>query len=75
MTEGNKNKEKVRKSEAQSRGSDIQLVGIPEKEIMKEEEIIKKKKKKKNKKRKFLKTKECKSSDERSCTKTKYQGR
>lgn len=37
MTEGNKNKEKVRKSEAQSRGSDIQLVGIPEKEIMKEE--------------------------------------
>lgn len=49
MTEGNKNKEKVRKSEAQSRGSDIQLVGIPEKEIMKEEEIIKKKKKKNKK--------------------------
>ena len=29
MTEGNKNKEKVRKSEAQPRGSDIQLIGIP----------------------------------------------
>lgn len=64
-----KNKEKVRKSEAQSRGSVIQPAEVPEREMWeKGKEIIKEI-------RKFLKTKGCKSSAERSCTKAKCQGR